>query len=400
MPKNKTYAFGEKTDQQKQYEEEHSLLLNKWKKDFDDNKITVGIITSKSKFGVKKNIDKKNRKIIQDNNNILIVETCLKCNIEKPITPLYYHNEYNNSGISNINKISGNEQFCNSPTYGCRDCSKLVSKSKSQTQDEYIRILLKPYKKLTKEWYNSVPNICSISNLPLNEKNNVEWRVSIQNNGLIKDHLPKNCIKIAYEFNVQEQNAIINLKECWKEVFQEFVNEIINPSDTTELLNIFIQNYNNSPSENGVNVDYKILANGVKKVNPEYTKQSSLLHLKKILGNKLFNYKNADKVSKREQNNNYITVEQMYNKLLDQKCKCFYTGIPFSLNRDNWRHFSLERIDNEKNHTNDNTIFICRIFNTAGQLNRLKILNALTSQQLIIISEDEKIKIEEELLKI
>ena len=53
---------------------------------------------------------------------------------------------------------------------------------KSYNQDEYVRRLLSKYPKLTLEWYKSIKNICAISNIPLNEKSNSEWRVSIQNN--------------------------------------------------------------------------------------------------------------------------------------------------------------------------------------------------------------------------
>ena len=42
----------------------------------------------------------------------------MKCNEPKPITPKYFNSEYNNSGINNIDKESGKEQICNSPTYG------------------------------------------------------------------------------------------------------------------------------------------------------------------------------------------------------------------------------------------------------------------------------------------
>jgi hypothetical protein len=42
-------------------------------------------------------------------------------------------------------------------------------------------------------------------------------------------------------------------------------------------------------------------------------------------------------------------------------------------------------------------VFICRLFNTAGQLNEPKILTALLSQQLVALSEQQKCKIQEKL---
>jgi hypothetical protein len=42
-------------------------------------------------------------------------------------------------------------------------------------------------------------------------------------------------------------------------------------------------------------------------------------------------------------------------------------------------------------------LFICRLFNTAGQLNEPKLLTALLSQQLVALSEQQKCKIQEKL---
>jgi hypothetical protein len=113
----------------------------------------------------------------------------------------------------------------------------------------------------------------------------------------------------------------------------------------------------------------------------------------------LNNYKRQDKVSKRDPKMEPfdLTVENIYQKMVDQKCKCYYTGIPFSFNRDTWNYFSVERLDNSKNHTVDNCVFICRLFNTAGQLNEHKILTALLSQQHVALSEQQTCNIQEKL---
>jgi hypothetical protein len=84
-----------------------------------------------------------------------------------------------------------------------------------------------------------------------------------------------------------------------------------------------------------------------------------------------------------------MNKDLLFNKLIDQEMKCYYTGIPLSINRDNWRYFSLERLDNNLHHREDNCVFICRMFNTAGQLNKQKILKALLSQQHIQLSSDD-----------
>lgn len=392
---NKTYAFGEKTDTEIKFETEDNELRKKWKKDYDSGILKLG--NTLFRGGPKKNYENKNRMVkLDEDNNPIITEKCMKCNEILILSPLYFNIEFKNSGIDNINKKSGMEQFCNTPSYGCRDCSKKMAVDKSKNKNEYIRILLKPYKKLNKEWYNKIPNICSISNLPLNEQHNVEWSVSIQNNNkLNKEHLPEYCCKIAYEFNVQEQNAIPDLIECWKLVFISFSQELINPTNTIELIEEIKQWWNNTPIQNGVNAPTQINKNNKKITNPEYSSQMQKKHLPCILGDLRSRYIKNDKRSKRDPEKAgecLLTITELYNKLIEQKGKCYYTDIPFSLKRDTWNYFSLERIDNSKNHTYDNTKFICRIFNTAGQLNRSKIIKALLSQKLVEISNEVKEK--------
>lgn len=116
-------------------------------------------------------------------------------------------------------------------------------------------------------------------------------------------------------------------------------------------------------------------------------------HLLAIIDNLLQRYKRMDKISKRNPNifeEEYITKKILFEKLIKQNFKCHYTGITFSKDRDNWNYFSLERLDNNLNHTNNNSVFICRMFNTAGQLNRKKILRALLSQIYIPLSIEDK----------
>jgi hypothetical protein len=217
--------------------------------------------------------------------------------------------------------------------------------------------------------------------------------VSVQNNGPTREHLPENCCKIAYEFNVQQQDAIPNLIVCWKAAFELILKELKYPTDSSDLVNFINTWWKNSPLENGVSVQCQIVdENCKKKRNPEYSSQCSRKHLPSILNNLRFRYKKMDEKSKRnpETSGIVLTSEKMFNKLIKQNGKCFYTGIPFSTSRNDWRYFSLERLNNDLNHTDENTVFICRMFNTAGQLNKSKILTALLSQIQIPISDEDK----------
>ena len=353
---------------EQQYEEEDKLLRRKWEQDFENGKIQEGNITPE-RSGIKSNNTKKNRRVVIEKDIILIIENCMKCNEPKPITPKYFNSEYNNSGINNIDKESGKEQICNSPTYGCRECTKIVARDKSRNdRNEYIRLKLKPYNKLKKEWYESIPNICDISNMRLVEDFNCDWRVGIQNNGPTREHLPEHCTKIANELNVQQHNAIPNLKESWIQCYKLILDELHNPTNEDELREIVKKWWNNTPKQNGVIINCQVNVNGKNKINPEYSQQCNIKHLKKIINDMYNRYKRHDKKSKMrnyETDGNILTINQMYEKLIIQGFKCYYTGIPFSKDRNSWNYLSLERLDNTKNHTDENTVFICRIFNTA-----------------------------------
>lgn len=381
---------------EKKFKEQHQKLLEKWNKDYLNGSLKKGLINPSKKATNKKNINIKNRNcIIDEEKNPCIIERCVICKIYKPVTPLYFNIE-SNSKINIIEQKSGFEQVSNRPTGGCRECYKKIYKDK-KTVDKYRKDLLKPYSNLSYDWYinkyNEQGGRCCITNVPLKEESQVDWRVSIQNNNnKLKDHYTENCSLIAFELNVQQQNAIPDLYECWKnEVFPSMLKELKNPTDTLEHIKNLEKKWNNSVKENGVDIPCQILENGKKKANPEYSRLCQLYHLPRILSDLCGRYMNADKRSKRDTNNiKSLSPEILYNKLVKQKFKCYYSGIPLSFDRDYWNYFSLERIKNDINHTDENTVFICRIFNTAGGLNSKKLLYCLLNQNFIELSEGDK----------
>lgn len=447
----KTYAYGKTTDTNKRFNQGSDGLLQKWK---DDPNLKIGNLaqpnqSEKSEYCVcgghytkdnkhhhmksKKHLEfiEKNKtttEVTLEENGIIhnknrrchtdgfidasgaiivppgdkcVCETCVRCGIEYPAIERYYPIEKAGNTKTNYERESGKEVISNTPSSGCRECSKKVSTERSKTDDEYYRILEKSYPKL-KGWVKTQPFVCSISNLPLykGQKESDSWTASIQNNKPGEEHTPENCCLVAREFNVQQQGAIPDLLEAWKEAFQLTANEIMNPSNTEELVSKFKQWYNNTIQQNGVNVPCQVTNPiGKKKTNPEYSTLCQKFHLKRILSDMRNNHIDKDKDSKRNPNIEpcNLTVESMYQRLIKQNCKCYYTGILFSLDRDTWNYFSCERLDNSKNHTVENCVFICRLFNTAGQFNRKKILTALFSQVHIPLSNEYKLKIQAEL---
>jgi hypothetical protein len=214
-------------------------------------------------------------------------------------------------------------------------------------------------------------------------------------------HLPENCCKIAFEFNVQQHNAINNLIDCWIESYKAMLNELKTPKNNDALIKDIYQWWNNTPKKNGNKYPSEIIRNGKKILNPEYNYENDIIHLPKIIHNLLKRYKMIDKTSKRNPITSGIFLDkfQMFEKLIKQNFKCYYSGITFSKNRNSWNFFSLERLNNSLNHSDENTVFICRMFNTSGQLNRKKILTALLSQIYIPLSEEDTTIINIELNK-
>jgi len=62
-----------------------------------------------------------------------------------------------------------------------------------------------------------------------------------------------------------------------------------------------------------------------------------------------------------------LTLDILLKKVLDQKGRCYYSGIPltFTFNSE-WR-CSLERLDNKKGYTDKNTVLICVEFNSTDR---------------------------------
>jgi hypothetical protein len=149
-------------------------------------------------------------------------------------------------------------------------------------------------------------------------------------------------------------------------------------------------------------------ANGkMTKRNPEYESQRNKKQLKRQL-HRMADYSNSsDKKSKRSLSDITLDSDMIFSQGEKQDWRCYYSGVLLSWFCDDWNHFSVERLDNTRNHTPDNIVLICRILNTApsrgkhikieegtGQWSKKKILFAFKSQILVPISVEIKDKAE------
>ncbi len=80
------------------------------------------------------------------------------------------------------------------------------------------------------------------------------------------------------------------------------------------------------------------------------------------LKNKLDSYKQQDKKKTYDAYDNFITLENIIEKLVDCKMKCYYcnskTLVLFKNLRDNYQ-WTLDRLNNYDEHSNSNTIICC-----------------------------------------
>jgi len=84
--------------------------------------------------------------------------------------------------------------------------------------------------------------------------------------------------------------------------------------------------------------------------------------LYKIINSKLSSYRQQDITKKLFNNNILITFEQLIEKLLVSKLVCYYckenVKLFYEYVRDN-NQWTLDRIDNNCGHTNDNVVIAC-----------------------------------------
>lgn len=82
--------------------------------------------------------------------------------------------------------------------------------------------------------------------------------------------------------------------------------------------------------------------------------------IKSEINQKINSYKNQDIKKKREQG--LITYDELIEKLVISKLKCYYCKTDVSIIYENVRQknqWTLERIDNKISHTNDNCVICC-----------------------------------------
>ena len=132
--------------------------------------------------------------------------------------------------------------------------------------------------------------------------------------------------------------------------------------------------------------DYKKQCEIINRIYLEDNTLENLNEYLKFIKKKYNNYAYQDKKNNIYNVNFFISLEEFVNKLMESKLICFYCKCKCTLFHKyayDKQQITLERIDNNKGHTNENTVFTCLNCNLSrGNLNYKKFVD---SQKLKII---------------
>lgn len=377
----KKYPRGTKTDTELRMEEKKIKLQSKWNNDLKEEK------------KIPKKGNSHERKIIMIDENMEVHEQCVRCNEWKALYDFMLRSNY-------MDLQSSKESINNDIKNPCRDCCKITRVEKMEDNPgQYITRLLYNYPKLTLEWYQQQIKkneglFSSVSGIPLKSSSSGCWQLSIQNNRRDLDHFPEHCEIIALEENIPQHDAIPDLRKAYTELYNCILQQIVNPYNKDDELShskIWEDRYNLTPKQSGVESKSRS-ANG--KISREYDQEVQQKHLKSIFTSFTKAVYGHDKNSKREVDvNQRIYERDMFAIGKKQGWKCYISGVKLSLIRNSWNFPSLERLDNKKNHTLENTVLICRLLNTSdnAQWTKEKLMYALKYQKLVDVPNEIKI---------
>ena len=130
------------------------------------------------------------------------------------------------------------------------------------------------------------------------------------------------------------------------------------------------------------------LLNNIFENNFKYNDEVSKIAIQEI-NRKISGYKQQDMLKKHYDSDNFLTFECVINKLVESELKCRYCkcemAILYDMSRE-IKQWSVDRIDNDKGHNNDNFHLACLDCNLKRR--RRTDEKFLFTKQLNIIKQD------------
>jgi hypothetical protein len=167
---------------------------------------------------------------------------------------------------------------------------------------------------------------------------------------LLNNSIKYNDYKNSYDIST-------NIKSLYNNVIKETKKSYIELQEQSINILTYYDNYDKQLAS--INALYEELCNGQgQNTNLNYEKQHFLQALKK----KLSSYKQQDIKKHYHDTNNFITLENIIEKLVSCSMKCYYcnanTHILFKNVREE-SQWTLDRLNNYDEHSNANTIICC-----------------------------------------
>lgn len=300
--------------------------------------------------------------------------------------------------------------FYDVSSFFCKPCSTKSSNDYRNTFDGFFNSLVSSIKSTAKvktnngridagkcdidkkfliDLYKKQDKKCYYSGLLLNLKTNSEWKCSPERLDDNKGYTKDNVVLICLEFNVPYKWSLEKINKI-----DELIKTVINLDDLLELVNEArvktIRKYNRKTIERYIENDieyikcnkcheYKTRDNFNKTISQGCKpcfKLNDILFVSTLRGFILRRIKSARSHSKERnkkigRNDNAgdfsITLDIILDKILEQKGRCYYSGIPLVFKRKSDWMMSLERLDNSKGYTKENTVLVCAEFNSTDQ---------------------------------
>jgi hypothetical protein len=186
--------------------------------------------------------------------------------------------------------------------------------------------------------FNDQKGLCAYSGLPMITKPLSDWQASPErlNNDL--GYPESNTVLVCLEFNTG------HTQWSWDKVKQ-------------------LRELRNKP------VDLDALTTQVANAKGKWSKSPLRQFAAQLFQSARSHSRNIAKNPKRSEENSEftLTVDDILQKIIDQKGRCAYSSIPLAYKLKAGYRMSIERINNKLGYTKENTVLICIDFNSTDQ---------------------------------
>jgi len=385
------------------------FLLKKWKRAHAEGTLKA----SMEEFN-KKKTTKCKRSIIVRASQVVVQMVCCTCQKVKDLLPEYWNLNY---PLNHQTCKPGHESFKNSQSNPCKDCMVGVNKAYISSIGGWVRSTMKSYQKLGgeawfwKQWktqggdftvvdgkYTATRNArCKKTGLEMiisGKGINTDWCPSINNlspdHSKLSEHIAEHCELIVAELNVQQKGAIPDLALAVISMIKnaaEIMKKSLSAGGRSALLKetiaysqMLAANWNNSASQNGVNVSQAVN-------RKEYILQYANKTVRGLCSKACVSHAQSDAKLKRTPDVSQLTPFEMYRRWWS-RCRCPYSHIIVSLIQG-FTRVSVDRVGPHNcAHELEHVELCIRLLNSQAGMTRKKFCFLMINQTKVKLAQD------------